>query len=255
MSIFETLLFAFIEGVTEFLPISSTGHMVIASHFLGSTEAGFAKAFMVIIQLGAILSVVWLYREKFFSTSVRFYTRLVAACIPAGVLGLLFEKRIDQALGSIHVVIASLLIGGLVLLWIERRAKPSTSAKLDQLSIPQAVKVGAFQAIALIPGVSRSGATIVGAMLSGFSRQDAAEFSFLVSVPIMLGAASLKAYKSREFLTGDNLISLAIGFIAAFVVALVVVKFLIQYLQKHSLAAFGWYRIGLSLLLLLLVGI
>jgi undecaprenyl-diphosphatase len=249
MSLWEAILLAVVEGVTEFLPISSTGHMIITSHVLGTQASEFVKAYTVIIQLGAILAVVWLYRQKFLSMSVPFYSRLVAACIPAGVLGLLFEKAIDRALGSVHVVMASLFLGGLVLLLVERWHRPRTQRHLETLSLLQAVQVGAFQAIALIPGVSRSGATIVGAMLCGFNRKDAAEFSFLISVPIMFGAALLKAYKARDLFTIDAVTTLSIGFVVAFAVALVVVKFLIQYLREHSLAAFGWYRIALALVL------
>ena len=250
MSLLQALFLAVVEGLTEFLPVSSTGHMIIVSHFFGIEDQGFVKAYTVIVQLGAILAVVWLYRQKFLSVSAKFYTMLLAACVPAGILGLLFEKAIDRALGSVHVVIATLFVGGVVLYFIEQLAKPKQKLKLEQLSVKDSVKVGLFQAIALLPGISRSGATIVGGILNGFTRAEAAQFSFLISVPIMFGATALKAYKSREFLVGDNLQILLLGLVVAFVVALVVIKGFIHYLQKHSLKAFGVYRIVLAVVLL-----
>lgn len=260
MTPFEIVLLSVIEGITEFLPISSTGHMILASTLMGIEQSAVVKLFTISIQLGAILSVVVLYWRRFFSVNLAFYRNIVIGTLPAVVLGLLFEKRIDEALASPWVVVASMIIGGVVLVLLDHfklgqksQQQETNPSDKQNLSIGQSVSIGFFQCLAMVPGTSRSASTIVGGLIQGLSRKSAAEFSFFLAVPVMLGATSLKLWKAREFLTADIAQTLLVGNLIAFVVALLVVRGFILYLSRHGLKLFGYYRIlaGLAVLVVL----
>ena len=274
MSVFETIIIAIVEGLTEFLPVSSTGHMIIAQNLLGVESTEVVKAFTFIIQFGAILSVVVLYWKRFFqlnhtpapegSTAIQrflhkfdFYWKLFVAFIPSAVLGLLFSDAIDAMLESVVVVAVMLVIGGVFMLFCDKIFnKGSESTPFTE---KRAFMVGLFQCISMIPGVSRSMATIVGGMSQGLTRKAAAEFSFFLAVPTMFGATLYKMYKllkegGTELIT-DNLTALVVGNVVAFVVAMLAIKGFIKYVQKYGFVAFGWYRIivgGIILVMLLL---
>lgn len=257
MSILQAIIIAIVEGLTEFLPVSSTGHMIIASSFLGVPESDFKELFLISIQLGAIVSVVVLYRKRFFNfKDPIFYLKLLAAFIPAVIAGLLFKHAIEGLLKSNLVVAVSLLAGGIVLLFIDRLFKHPTVDKTEQISYKQALITGVWQCLAMIPGTSRSAATIIGGMQQGFTRKLAAEFSFFLAVPTMF-AATVKDvydyYKKGNVITKDQAQLLAIGNIVAFVVALLAIKFFITYLQKHGFRVFGIYRIVAGVVLLVLI--
>lgn len=248
------------EGLTEFLPISSTGHMIVTSSVLGINADEFTKLFEVCIQLGAILSVVILYRHKFLRPGrMLFYKKLLAAVMPALVLGFLFAKKIDALLESPTTVGVTMLLGGIVLLFVDDWfVEPSTKQSDDQISYRQAVTIGFWQVLAMIPGVSRSGASIIGGMQQGLSRRAAAEFSFFLAVPTMCAATAyklLKALKSQpELVTNSsNLGLLLVGNLVAFVVALLAIKTFIGFLQKHGFRLFGVYRIVAGLVILAMV--
>jgi undecaprenyl-diphosphatase len=251
MNTLQALLLAFIEGITEFLPVSSTGHMIIASSFFGIEHDEFTKLFTIVIQLGAILSVVVLYFKRFFQ-SLAFYFKLLVAFIPAVVFGLLFSKKIDALLENPITVAISLLIGGILLLKVDDWFGNSENI---EISYAKAFKIGLFQCLAMIPGVSRSGASIVGGMSQQLSRTAAAEFSFFLAVPTMLGATVKKCYdyyKDGYVLTDDQVHLLIIGNVVAFIVALIAIKSFIGFLSKHGFKIFGYYRIVVGVLLLLI---
>lgn len=259
MTIVQNLILAIIEGITEFLPVSSTGHMIIASSAMGINENAFVKTYEISIQFGAILSVVVLYWKRFFQ-SLDFYFKLFVAFIPAAVIGLLFEKHIDRLLESVEVVAVMLVLGGIVLIFIDRwfNYDPEKDQEIE-IKYPTALKIGFFQCIAMIPGTSRSAATIIGAMTQKLNRKQAAEFSFFLAVPTMLAAAGyklLKTYlKTPEAIT-NNLDALLIGNVIAFVVAMLAIKFFIGILTKYGFKVFGYYRIviGLAILVMLAMG-
>jgi undecaprenyl-diphosphatase len=259
MSIFDTIIIAIIEGLTEFLPISSTGHMIIASSFMGIAKDDFTKLFEIAIQLGAIMSVVVIYWKKFFPLNRwNFYIKLIVAVIPALVLGFIFSNKIDTLLESPLTVSITLLLGGFVLLFIDKLFKAPTVVREEQISLSKAFMIGLWQCLAMIPGTSRSAASIIGGMQQNLNRKLAAEFSFFLAVPTMAAATGyklLKAYKENpELLTNkDNLIALAIGNLVAFVVAIIAIKFFIGFLQKHGFRLFGWYRIIAGIILLVLI--
>jgi undecaprenyl-diphosphatase len=259
MSIFDSIIIAIVEGLTEFLPISSTGHMIIVSSFMGIAKDDFTKLFEIAIQLGAILSVIVIYWEKFFQLNRwNFYIKLVVAVIPALILGFIFSKKIDALLESPLTVSITLLLGGFVLLFIDKLFKVPTVEREEQISLSKAFMIGVWQCLAMIPGTSRSAASIIGGMQQNLNRKLAAEFSFFLAVPTMAAATGyklLKAYKeSPELLTNkDNLIALAIGNLVAFVVAIIAIKFFIGFLQKHGFRLFGWYRIIAGIILLVLI--
>ncbi|MFN8345305.1 MAG: undecaprenyl-diphosphate phosphatase [Spirosomataceae bacterium] len=259
MDFIQALILAVIEGITEYLPISSTGHMILASSFMGIAADPFVKFFTVAIQLGAILSVVVLYFKRFFR-SLDFYFKLFAAFIPSAVFGVLFSDAIDALLESPLGVAISLLLGGIVLLfadrWFNKKYYIEDPDEIDYLT---AFKIGFFQCIAMIPGVSRSGATIVGGMSQRLSRKAAAEFSFFLAVPTMFAATAKKAYdyyKDGLVLTDEQIKILAVGNVVAFIVAMLAIRFFIDYLTKYGFRLFGWYRIivGGVILVLLLMG-
>ena len=255
MNTLQAIILAIIEGLTEFLPVSSTGHMIIASSFFGIAQDDFTKLFTIVIQLGTILSVVVLYFKRFFQ-SVDFYFKLFVAFIPAVVLGLLLSDFIDSLLENPITVAISLVLGGILLLkvdeWFGNTPKDEVPA---EISYPTAFKIGLFQCLAMIPGVSRSGASIVGGMTQKLSRTTAAEFSFFLAIPTMLGATVKKSYdfyKAGFVLTDDQVNLLIIGNIVGFIVAMIAIKSFIGYLSKHGFKMFGYYRIiaGIAVLLI-----
>ena len=275
MSIFETIIIAIVEGLTEFLPVSSTGHMIIAQNLLGVESTPFVKAFTFIIQFGAILSVLCLYWKRFFQLNntpapegasalkklvhkYDFYWKLFIAFIPAAVFGLLFSDAIDAMLERVEVVAVTLVLGGVFMLFCDRIFNKGSED--TPFTEKRALMVGLFQCISMIPGVSRSMATIVGGMAQRMTRKAAAEFSFFLAVPTMLGATVYKVYKlikegGIEIIT-DNLTTLIVGNAVAFIVALLAIKFFISFVTKYGFKAFGWYRIivGALILILLMTG-
>lgn len=247
MTIWEAIILAIIEGLTEFLPISSTGHMIIGSSLMGIESNEFVKNYTVIIQLGAILSVVVLYAKRFLK-DIWFYIKLAIGFIPAGIIGYLFSDRIDELLENVTVVGANLLVGGIFLLFVDTifKKNESNTIKTEPTFLDSFV-IGLFQVIAMIPGVSRSAATIVGGLARGLNRKTAAEFSFFLAVPTMFAATGYKLLKM--FTEGNNAFSseeiklIAVGNIVAFIVALLAIKFFIGFLTKYGFRIFGWYRI------------
>lgn len=259
MTVLESIVIAVVEGITEFLPISSTGHMIITEALLGMNMDEFTKAFTVNIQFGAILSVVVLYWKRFLQ-SWNFYKKLFIAFLPAAVVGLIANKLIDRLFESVLVVAIMLLFGGILLLFVDKWFKQE---KEDQeITYLTALRIGLWQCVAMIPGVSRSAATIIGGMQQKLNRTNAAEFSFFLAVPTMAGASGYKLLKlllepSGAAMLKDNLTTLLIGNAIAFIVALIAIKTFITFLQKHGFKVFGWYRIvvGLVLIILLLMGV
>ncbi|MDX2061829.1 MAG: undecaprenyl-diphosphate phosphatase [Bacteroidia bacterium] len=254
MSLLEAALLAVVEGLTEFLPVSSTGHLIIASALLGIEPTVFSKNFLVIIQLPAILAVLVLYWRRFLQ-SVRLYVRLLIAFVPAAVVGLAFGDTIDGLLENVTVVAVALLVGGVVLLWVDRLfAANEQRGAGAEVTERRSVVVGLFQCLSLVPGVSRSAATIVGGLASGVDRKTAAEFSFLLAVPTMLAATLYKLYKTHAAgeLAVDNLPVLGLGAVVAFGVALVAIRGFLRYLVRYGFRAFGWYRIAVGGALLVL---
>ena len=259
MSIFETIIIAIVEGLTEFLPVSSTGHMILAQGFLGVKSDEFVKAFTVIIQFGAILSVLVLYWKRFLQ-SWDFYWKLLVAFIPAAIIGFLAGDFIDSLLENVWVVAVMLIIGGVFMLFVDKWFTHPEEGE-PEMSYGKAFKIGLAQCIAMIPGVSRSMATIVGGMAQGFSRKTAAEFSFFLAVPTMAAASGYKLLKllleesSRELLM-NNINLLIIGNAVAFIVAVLAIKFFIGFLTKYGFKAFGYYRIiaGAAILILMFCG-
>ncbi len=251
MSFLEALILAIVEGITEFLPVSSTGHMIIASAFMGINESSFVKIFEVNIQFGAILSVVVLYWKRFFQ-SLDFYYKLLVAFIPAAIIGFLLGDFIDSLLENVWVVASSLLIGGVILLFVDKWFQSSNEEKVDY---KKALFIGFFQCIAMIPGVSRSAASIIGGMAQGLNRKTAAEFSFFLAVPTMFAASAYKMLKGYKEITTDNLDILLFGNLVAFIVAMLAIKFFISFLTKYGFKVFGWYRIILGVILLVLLAL
>ena len=274
MDIFQSIIIAIVEGLTEFLPVSSTGHMIIAEEALGVEHNDFVNAFTVIIQFGAILSVVWLYWKRFFhlnevpagATGLKaflirydFYWKLLVAFIPAAVIGFLLGDFIDSLLENVTVVAVMLVIGGVLMLFVDKWFNRPDTAPLTE---KRALTIGFYQCIAMRPGVSRSMATIVGGMQQGLSRKDAAEFSFFLAVPTMFAATAYKLLKlviepESLKLLSDNIGVLLIGNVVAFIVALLAIKFFISYVTKYGFKAFGYYRIivGAAIIIMGLCGI
>ncbi len=251
MNYWEAIILAIVEGITEFLPISSTGHMIIVSALMGINENSFVKIYEVNIQFGAILSVVVLYWRKFLQ-SLDFYFRLIVAFLPAAIIGFALDDYIDSLLGSVPVVAISLLAGGFFLLFVDRIF---ASSKLEPDPIPYltGLKIGVFQCIAMIPGVSRSAASIVGGQWLGLSRKAAAEFSFFLAVPTMFGAAAFKLIKDFDQIGSDKLEVIIAGNIVAFLVAMLAIKVFISFLTRYGFKLFGYYRIALGGLILILL--
>jgi undecaprenyl-diphosphatase len=261
-----------IEGLTEFIPVSSTGHLIIIGDWINFTSSS-GKVFEVVIQLGAILAVMWIFRARLgqlirgtltgVPTEVAFTRNLLIAFLPAAIIGALFIKVIKGALYFPSVVAVSLVVGGLIMLWVERRVphvpgdqpgaaddsasdERATAYTLEQISWKQALGVGVAQCVAMIPGVSRSGATIIGGMISGIQRKTATEFSFFLAMPTMVGAAVYDMYRNIDLLTSQDLSAIAVGFIAAFLSALLVVRAVLRFVANHTYRVFAWYRIALG---------
>lgn len=268
MSLFEAIVIAIVEGLTEFLPISSTGHMVATSSIFGIQHDNFTKVFEVAIQLGAIMAVVVLYWKKFVDfKSWTFYAKLVIAVIPALVFGKLFDDIIDEKLGNPAFIAWMFIAGGVVLIFIDKFFQQPTIDEEKQITYPKALMIGFFQVLAVaLPGISRSAATIIGGMTQKLTRRLAAEFSFFLAVPTMAAATGYSLFLKNWNKTGveqkgyelilqssDNTIAFIVGNIVAFIVALLAIKFFIGFLQKHGFRLFGWYRIVAGALLLLLI--
>ncbi len=254
----KALLLGIVEGVTEFLPISSTGHLILAGDLLHfNDERG--KVFEIVIQLGAILAVCWEYRERLLAVlrhlphrpdARRFVANLAIAFLPAAVLGVLFIKVIKTQLFKPVPVALAFIIGGLLILWAERRQHRITVPQVDAMTWRDALKIGLAQCLALIPGTSRAGATIIGGLFSGLSRAAATEFSFFLAIPTMFAATFYDVYKHRQMLHADDLAVFATGFVAAFVSAFFAVRGLLRYIARHDFSAFAWYRIAFGLVVL-----
>lgn len=254
MSYLQALIIAIIEGLTEFLPVSSTGHMMIGTAVLGIEATPFVKLFTVAIQLGAILSVVVLYFKRFFRT-FNFYIKLLVAFIPAAIAGVLLGDYIDAALENVFGVAVALFVGGVVLLFVDQWFKNNRLEGEERITYPKAFKIGLFQCLALFPGISRSGATIVGGMTQKLTRKTAAEFSFFLAVPTMFAATAKKLldfYKDGMVLNKEEINLLIFGNVVAFIVALLAIKSFIGFLNRHGFKGFGWYRIIVGLTIIAL---
>lgn len=248
-----TLLHAFVlgivEGLTEFLPISSTGHLILVGDLLNFNDDR-AKVFQIVIQTGAMLAVVWEYRSRFFHVDRQLYRNLIIAFIPAAVLGLSFASAIKAQLFKPVPVALAFIIGGLIILWAERKDHRVRVEQVDDMTWQDALKVGIAQSFALIPGTSRSGATIIGGMLFGLSRRAATEFSFFLAVPTLVAAGAYDLYKHRDLFAPADLGMFAVGFAAALVSAVFVIRWLIRYVASHDFRPFAWYRIAFGVIVL-----
>ena len=254
----QAVILGVVEGLTEFLPISSTGHQIIVADLLDFTGDRF-NAFNIIIQLGAILAVVWEFRRKIIDVvtglptqpkAQRFTINLLIAFLPAVVLGVIFADLIHHYLFNPITVATALVVGGIIMLWAERREHTVHAETVDDITWKDALKVGFAQCLAMIPGTSRSGSTIIGGLLFGLSRKTATEFSFFLAMPTMVGAAVYSGYKYRDLFQPADLPVFAIGFVTSFIFAMIAVKGLLKFIASHSYAAFAWYRIGFGLLIL-----
>jgi undecaprenyl-diphosphatase len=254
----KAVILGIVEGLTEFLPISSTGHLIIAGQLVGYTGAT-AKVFDIVIQSGAMLAIIWEYRARFGRvlaglatdpTARRFVANLVVAFVPAALLGLAFAGAIKQHLFHAVPVAAAFIVGGIIILWVERYPRRPRVEEVDDMTWMDALKVGLAQSFALIPGTSRSGATIIGGMLFGLSRRAATEFSFYLAVPTLIAAGAYDFYKHRELLVADDLGVFAVGFVVSFVSAFFCVRWLLRYIATHDFGVFAWYRIAFGVVVL-----
>lgn len=252
MNTLQAVIIAIVEGITEFLPVSSTGHMIITQELLGVQIDEFVKAFTVNIQFGAILSVIVLYWKRFFQ-NLEFYYKLFVAFLPAAVIGFLLSDFIDSLLENVVVVAVMLVLGGIVLVFVDRWF--TNPAKDQRISYPTALKIGFFQCIAMIPGVSRSAATIIGGMTQKLDRKTAAEFSFFLAVPTMFAASAYKLLENYKTITPDNIDTLLIGNVVAFLVALIAIKSFISFLTRYGFKVFGYYRIAVGVLILVMLAL
>lgn len=252
MTLVQAIILAIIEGLTEFLPVSSTGHMIIGSALMGLEPSPFVKLFLIVIQLGTILSVLVLYYKRFFQT-LSFYFKLVVAAIPASILGVLFNDYIDAALESPLVVAITLVLGGVLLLFVDKWFNKPKVDDIEQVTYKKSFMIGVYQCLALIPGMSRSASTIVGGMTQGLTRKLAAEFSFFLAIPMMFGASLiklLKFFKNGNTFSGEEIQLLVVGNLVGFVVAIIAIKSFIGILTKYGFKAFGWYRIVVGLVII-----
>jgi undecaprenyl-diphosphatase len=246
----NALILGVVEGLTEFLPISSTGHLILAGELLGAADERW-NVFNIVIQTGAMLAVVWEYRARFFKLDVKLYRNLLVAFIPAAVLGLLFSKIIKQYLFHAVPVALAFIVGGVIILIVEKRSFQPRVETAQAMTWLDALKVGIAQCFALIPGTSRSGATIIGGMLFGLSRRAATEFSFFLAVPTLVAAGLYDLWKHRDLLSAADAPVFAVGSIVSFVSAFVVIRWLIRYVATHDFKPFAWYRIAFGLVVLL----
>ncbi|NYE63191.1 undecaprenyl-diphosphatase [Duganella sp. 1224] len=259
----KALIMGLVEGFTEFLPISSTGHLILAEHLLGfQGMEEKMKVFEIVIQAGAMLAVIWEFRARILAVLTglgdpkqqRFAINVLIAFLPAAVLGVLFNKAIKQVLFAPVPVALAFIIGGFVILWVEKRAKDNPGVarinSVDDLTVVDALKIGIAQAFALIPGTSRSGATIMGSMIFGLSRKVATEFSFFLAIPTLIGATVYSLYKERALLSAADLPLFTIGTVSAFISAFLCVRWLLRYISSHTFTVFAWYRIAFGVLVL-----
>ncbi len=258
MTILQVIILGLVEGLTEFLPISSTGHMILASHFMNIAESTTLVTFQIVVQFGAILAVVVLYYKKLFQ--VEMIKKLIVAFIPTGIVGVVvypYIKYLFIGTYSSHIVASMLIIGGIIILIVERKYENDTEkgeiVEISSISYKNAIILGLFQTLAIIPGVSRSGAMIVGGLLQRLSRKLLIEFTFLLAVPTMTVAALYTILKKHEELTFDSIYPIALGTLVAFVVALFVIKYALEYIRRHSFVVFGWYRIIVGIIILVIL--
>jgi len=257
----KAVVMGLVEGITEFLPVSSTGHLILAGDLLDFWTEDKRDAFEVSIQMGAILAVMWQYWGRLWGalrgvfsgdrTSIQFAVNLIAASIPAAVIGLMFGALLKQYLFNAYTVALALIVGGFIILWAERRRHTITVTDVDQLSLPKAMVIGLVQCLAFIPGTSRSGATIIGSLFLGLSRTTATEFSFFLGIPVLLGAGTLDLVKHRQVFVASDWLVVLVGAVVSFIAALVVIRALIRYVSQHDFTIFAWYRIGFGALILL----
>ncbi|MEA1915228.1 MAG: undecaprenyl-diphosphate phosphatase [Campylobacterota bacterium] len=254
MDIFQSIILGIIEGITEFLPISSTGHLIVASEFLGIDQNNITKAYEVIIQFAAILAVVLCYKEKFSIKKIELWKKITLAFIPIGAVGYIFADVV-KAMFSIQIVAVMFIVGGVVFLIVEKYYDESkhTVSDVEQVSYKQAFYIGLAQIFALIPGTSRAGSSIIGAMLVGLNRKASAEFSFLLAFPVMCATTGYDLLKHYKDFTDANLLVLGVGFVTAFIVALISIKLFLKFLENFTFVAFGVYRIVFGLILLMLI--
>ncbi len=259
LNLFHAFILGIVEGTTEFLPVSSTGHLIIVGDWLGFNDDK-GKVFEIVIQLGAILAVVWEYRVKIASTisglssnssAQRFTINLLIAFLPAAILGFLFIKKIKAYLFNPISVAIALIVGAFIIFWVERRARTPRVNDVDDMTVRDALMVGLAQAVSLIPGTSRAGATIIGGLLSGLSRKTATEFSFFLAIPTMFAATFYDVFKHRDLLHANDLPMFAVGFVTSFVAALIAVRALIRFVSSHNFNGFAWYRLIFGTLVLL----
>ncbi|HET8730270.1 MAG TPA: undecaprenyl-diphosphate phosphatase [Moraxellaceae bacterium] len=258
--LFKALIMGLVEGITEFLPVSSTGHLIVTGSLINFWTKEKRDVFEVAIQLGAILSVCYEYRVRLFGVArgvlaernaQRFTTNLFVAFLPAAIVGVTFLKPIKEYLFQPSVVAVALIVGGILILWAERRQHVVKAESVDDMDWRMALKVGLAQCLALIPGTSRSGATIIGGLFVGLSRQTAAEFSFFLAIPVMFAATLLDVVKNRHSFVAADLPVFSVGFVVSFLSALVVIRALIRFVSRHDFSAFAWYRIGFGSFILL----
>ncbi|MCK9492163.1 MAG: undecaprenyl-diphosphate phosphatase [Sulfurimonas sp.] len=255
MTIFDSIILGIIEGFTEFLPISSTGHLIVASQFLGIDQSEATKAYQVIIQFAAILAVVFNYKEKFTLEKIDLWTKIILAFLPIGTVGFIFSSEI-KALFSVEVVAVMFIVGGVIFLVVEKFFIPKEKMLIDdveEVTLKQSMFIGFAQIFALIPGTSRAGATIIGALVVGLSRKASAEFSFLLAFPVMCAVTAYDLVKHYHEFTNENLTILAVGFVVSFVVAYLTIKLFLVFLEKFTFVSFGIYRIIFGVLLLILL--
>jgi undecaprenyl-diphosphatase len=252
LDLVKAAILGVVEGLTEFLPVSSTGHLLLMEHFLGWGDDSFGKSFAILIQLGAILALLTIYFGRIWTlatnmfaqwAAARFIIGILLAFLPAAVLGALFGSFVKAKLFDVRIVCIMFIIGGFILLWVDRMNLKPRYFESTSFSLPMYFTIGVCQCLAMVPGVSRSGATIVGAMLFGADRRAAAEFSFWLAMPTMVGAFAYEAYKSRADLAHGNITAIAVGFIFSFIFGWIVVKSFLHYVQRHSFALFAWWRI------------
>ena len=265
IELLKSILFGILQGITEWLPISSTGHLILLEEFLTFDNRDFFDMFKVVIQLGSILAVIVVYFRTLFPLSrekgklrwkkstLSLWGKVLVGCIPAGVIGLLIDDFVDNVLSVWYVIAAALILYGIAFILIERvnRTRSFRIHSVEEIDWKTAFGIGCFQVLALVPGTSRSGSTILGASLIGVSRTPAAEFSFFLAVPVMFGASALKLLKFGFHYTGTEILVLLCGSLTAFVVSLAAIRFLISFVRRHSFEGFGWYRIALGILVIL----
>ena len=257
----KAAIMGIVEGITEFLPISSTGHLILAAELMDFWTKEKSDVFVIAIQMGAIAAVIYEYWARLWGAATGMFTGeekgrrlgfgLIIASIPIILIGLTFGQTVKELLFNDVAVAIGLIIGGFIIMWIEKHPPQVRANEVEDLTYRDAIWIGLIQVLSLIPGTSRSGATIIGGMLSGLSRKAATEFSFFLAMPTMLGAATYDLIRNASVLTSDNLLNISIGFVAAFIAALLVVKALVKFVEKHTLRVFAWYRVVLGVILLI----